>query len=150
MPETSEGARSSETAPKGAVGQRRSLGTGPGRLLVALYGVFTVAAASRAAYQLIAQFDRAPLAYILSAVSAVVYAFILFSLVRGGEGARRAAVVCCALELAGVLGVGTWTLVDRSAFPDATVWSNFGMGYLFIPVFLPVTGLLWLRRARRA
>lgn len=150
MPETSAGARSSEAAPKGATGERRSLGTGPGRLLVALYGVFTVAAASRAAYQLIAQFDRAPLAYILSAVSAVVYAFILFSLVRGGEGARRAAVVCCALELAGVLGVGTWTLVDRSAFPDATVWSDFGMGYLFIPVFLPVTGLLWLRRARRA
>ncbi|CAM5297550.1 Integral membrane protein OS=Streptomyces rimosus subsp. rimosus (strain ATCC / DSM 40260 /JCM 4667 / NRRL 2234) OX=1265868 GN=SRIM_007110 PE=4 SV=1 [Streptomyces rimosus subsp. rimosus] len=118
---------------------------------MALYGaLFTVAAASRAAYQLNAQFDRAPLAYILSAVSAVVYAFILFSLVRGGEGARRAAVVCCALELIGVLGVGTWTLVDRSAFPDATVWSDFGMGYLFIPVFLPVTGLLWLRRARRA
>ncbi|MEU7148947.1 hypothetical protein [Streptomyces sp. NPDC045470] len=150
MPETSAGARPSEAAPKGSTGERRSLGTGPGRLLVALYGVFTVAAASRAAYQLIAQFDRAPLAYILSAVSAVVYAFILFSLVRGGEGARRAAVVCCALELLGVLGVGTWTLVDRSAFPDATVWSNFGMGYLFIPIFLPVTGLLWLRRARRA
>lgn len=147
MPETSAGPRAPETAADGA---RRSLGTGPGRLLVALYGVFTVAAASRAAYQLIAQFDRAPLAYVLSAVSAVVYAFILFSLVRGGEGARRAAVVCCALELAGVLGVGTWTLVDRSAFPDATVWSDFGMGYLFIPVFLPVTGLLWLRRARRA
>ncbi|MEN2417943.1 hypothetical protein AABB02_07550 [Streptomyces rimosus] len=147
MPETSAGSRTPETA---AGGTRRSLGTGPGRLLVALYGVFTVAAASRAAYQLIAQFDRAPLAYILSAVSAVVYAFILFSLVRGGEGARRAAVVCCALELIGVLGVGTWTLVDRSAFPDATVWSDFGMGYLFIPVFLPVTGLLWLRRARRA
>lgn len=150
MPETSAGARSSGAAPKGSTGGRRSLGTGPGRLLVALYGVFTVAAASRAAYQLIAQFDRAPLAYILSAVSAVVYAFILFSLVRGGEGARRAAVVCCALELLGVLGVGTWTLVDRSAFPDATVWSDYGMGYLFIPVFLPVTGLLWLRRARRA
>ncbi|MFH8345448.1 hypothetical protein [Streptomyces sp. NPDC018045] len=150
MPETSAGARSSEAVPQGAAGKRRSLGTGPGRLLVALYGVFTVAAASRAAYQLIAQFDRAPLAYILSAVSAVVYAFILFSLVRGGEGARRAAVVCCALELAGVLGVGTWTLVDHSAFPDATVWSDYGMGYLFIPVFLPVTGLLWLRRARRA
>ncbi|MFH9422118.1 hypothetical protein [Streptomyces sp. NPDC017529] len=147
MPETSAGSRAPEAAADGA---RRSLGTGPGRLLVALYGVFTVAAASRAAYQLIAQFDRAPLAYVLSAVSAVVYAFILFSLVRGGEGARRAAVVCCALELAGVLGVGTWTLVDRSAFPDATVWSDFGMGYLFIPVFLPVTGLLWLRRARRA
>ncbi|MGW1835261.1 hypothetical protein [Streptomyces sp. BBFR2] len=129
---------------------RRSLGTGPGRLLVALYGIFTVAAASRSLYQLIAQFHVAPLAYSLSAVSAVVYGFITFSLVRGGEGARRAALVCCALELLGVLGVGTWTLADPAAFPDATVWSDYGMGYLFIPVILPVTGLLWLRRSRTA
>ncbi|GAA3194938.1 MULTISPECIES: hypothetical protein [Streptomyces] len=129
---------------------RRSLGTGPGRLLVALYGIFTVAAASRSLYQLIAQFHVAPLAYTLSAVSAVVYGFITFSLVRGGEGARLVALVCCALELLGVLGIGTWTLADPSAFPDATVWSDYGMGYLFIPVILPVTGLLWLRRSRTA
>nr|WP_260867474.1 hypothetical protein [Streptomyces sp. SAJ15] len=118
-------------------------------MLVTLYGVFTVAAASRSIYQLIAQYEEAPLAYVLSAVSAAVYAFITLSLVRGGEGARRVAVVCCAAELIGVLTVGTWTLLDRSAFPDETVWSDYGMGYLFIPIFLPVTGLIWLRKARR-
>ncbi|MEU8684420.1 hypothetical protein [Streptomyces sp. NPDC048611] len=147
MPETAKTTRATGAAESGATA-RRSLGTGPGRLLVALYGIFTVAAASRSLYQLLAQFDRAPLAYSLSAVSAVVYGFITFSLVRGGEGARRAALVCCALELLGVFGIGTWTLLDPSAFPDATVWSDYGMGYLFIPVVLPVTGLLWLRRAR--
>ncbi|WP_415925372.1 hypothetical protein [Streptomyces sp. ME19-01-6] len=132
-------------------GQARptGLGQGPGRLLVMLYGVFTVAAASRSIYQLAAQYHEAPLAYILSAVSAVVYAFITVSLVRGGEGARKAAFVCCAAELLGVLTIGTWTLADRSAFPDQTVWSDYGMGYLFIPVFLPVTGLIWLRKARQ-
>ncbi|KUJ66650.1 hypothetical protein ACZ90_34985 [Streptomyces albus subsp. albus] len=121
---------------------------GPGRLLVMLYGVFTVAAASRSIYQLIAQYEKAPLAYALSAVSAAVYAFITVSLVRGGEGARKAALVCCAAELLGVLTVGTWALLDKSAFPDETVWSYYGRGYLFIPILLPVTGLLWLRRAR--
>ncbi|MFJ9850984.1 hypothetical protein [Streptomyces sp. NPDC101150] len=137
------------TAPEAsAPPARRSLGTGPGRLLVTVYGVFTVAAASRSLFQLIAQFHVAPLAYILSAVSAVVYGFILFSLVRGGEGARKAAVVSCALELIGVLGIGTWTLVDPAAFADATVWSDYGMDYLFIPVALPVTGMMWLRRSR--
>ncbi|TJZ41912.1 hypothetical protein FCH28_35950 [Streptomyces piniterrae] len=146
MPETPATTAADATA--GATPAKRSLGSGPGRLLVTLYGVFTVAAASRSAYQVIAQFDLAPLAYSLSAVSAVVYGFITFSLVRGGEGARRAAFACCALELLGVLGIGTWTLVDRSAFPDATVWSDYGMGYLFIPILLPVTGLIWLRRAR--
>ncbi|MEU1308550.1 hypothetical protein ABZ419_06610 [Streptomyces cinnamoneus] len=125
------------------------MGQGPGRLLVWLYGVFTVAAASRSIVQMIVGFGRAPLAYVLSAAAALVYAFITYSLVRGGEQARRAALVCCAAELAGVVVVGTWTLVEPSAFPDATVWSDYGMGYLFIPVILPLTAMAWLRRTER-
>jgi hypothetical protein len=39
------------------------------------------------------------------------------------------------------------TVADSSAFPDATVWSDFGYGYVFLPLILPVTGLLWLRTA---
>ncbi|MFI1251308.1 hypothetical protein ACH4TY_32125 [Streptomyces anulatus] len=124
------------------------LGTGPGRVLVWFYGVFTVAAASRTIVEMVRGFDRAPLAYTLSAFAALVYGFITYSLVRGGEKARRAALVCCAAELIGVLAVGAWTLVEPAAFPDSTVWSDFGMGYLFIPVILPVTGMIWLRRAR--
>ncbi|URN17976.1 MULTISPECIES: hypothetical protein [Streptomyces] len=122
---------------------------GPGMLLVWLYGVMSVGAVSRSAYQFATEFDRAPLAYSLSAVAAVVYVFITYTLVRGGETARRAALVCCAVELVGVLVVGTWTLLDPAAFPDSTVWSQFGYGYVFIPVLLPVTGILWLRRAHR-
>ncbi|MDT0345599.1 hypothetical protein RM590_23825 [Streptomyces sp. DSM 44938] len=129
-------------------GRGPNLRQGPGRLLVTLYGVFTVGATSRSVYQLSTRFDEAPLAYVLSAVAAIVYAFITLSLVRGGEAARRLALVACAAELAGVLTVGTWTLVEPSAFPDATVWSDYGMGYLFLPLVLPVTGLLWLRRTR--
>jgi len=121
---------------------------GPGIVLVWLYGVMVVGAVSRSVYQIATEFDRAPLAYALSAVAGVVYGFITYTLVRGGEKARRAAMVCCAAELAGVLVVGTWTLVEPSAFPDATVWSDFGMGYLFIPVILPVSALFWLRAAR--
>ncbi|MFF3761649.1 hypothetical protein [Streptomyces sp. NPDC002185] len=124
--------------------------TGPGMLLVWLYGVMSVGAVSRSIYQIATEFDRAPLAYSLSAVAAVVYVFITYTLVRGGEKARRAALVCCAAELAGVLIVGTWTLVEPSAFPDATVWSDFGYGYVFIPVLLPLTGIWWLRRAAKA
>ncbi|CAM5595286.1 hypothetical protein [Streptomyces pilosus] len=121
---------------------------GPGLLLVWLYGVMVVGAVSRSAYQIATEFDRAPLAYTLSALAGVVYGFITYTLVRGGETARRAALVCCAAELVGVLTVGTWTLVDPSAFPDATVWSDYGMGYLFIPVLLPLTAVYWLRTAR--
>ncbi|MEV4339169.1 hypothetical protein [Streptomyces sp. NPDC049590] len=121
--------------------------SGPGMLLVWFYGVMVVGALSRSAYQIATEFDRAPLAYALSAVAGVVYAFITYTLVRGGETARRAALVCCAAELAGVLIVGTWTLAEPSAFPDATVWSEYGMGYVFIPVLLPLSAMYWLRKA---
>jgi hypothetical protein len=127
---------------------RRRLISGPGTLLVWLYGVMVVGAVSRSAYQIATEFDRAPLAYTLSAVAGVVYGFITYSLVRGGETARKAALACCVAELVGVLTVGTWTLVEPSAFPDATVWSDFGMGYLFIPILLPVSAIYWLRRSR--
>ncbi|GGX27576.1 hypothetical protein GCM10010297_56460 [Streptomyces malachitofuscus] len=128
--------------------QRTRLIGGPGLLLVWLYGVMVVGAVSRSVYQIATEFDRAPLAYTLSALAGVVYGFITYTLVRGGETARRAALVCCAAELVGVLTVGTWTLVEPSAFPDATVWSDYGMGYLFIPVLLPLTAVYWLRKAR--
>ncbi len=127
---------------------RQRLISGPGTLLVWLYGVMVVGAVSRSAYQIATEFDRAPLAYSLSAVAGLVYGFITYSLVRGGETARRAALVCCVAELVGVLTVGTWTLVEPSAFPDATVWSDFGMGYLFIPVLLPLSAIYWLRASR--
>ena len=118
---------------------------GPGRVLVAVYGVFALAAGARAAVQLATQFDEAPLAYLLSAVAAVVYVVATVGLARGGRGGRRTAVLACSVELAGVLVVGTLSLVDRPAFPDSTVWSGYGSGYGFIPLALPVLGLLWLR-----
>ncbi|WP_224058905.1 hypothetical protein [Streptomyces kanamyceticus] len=129
---------------------RQKLISGPGILLVWLYGVMVVGAVSRSAVQISTDFHKAPLAYSLSALAGLVYGFITYSLVRGGDTARRAALVCCAAELVGVLAVGAWTLAEPSAFPDATVWSDFGMGYLFIPVILPVTAIFWLSKARRA
>jgi hypothetical protein len=118
---------------------------GPGRVLVALYGLFAVAAGARAGVQLATRFSEAPVAYLLSALAAVVYLVATVGLVRGGTGGRRTALVACSVELVGVLVVGTLSLTDRAAFPDATVWSVYGKGYGFVPLVLPVLGLLWLR-----
>jgi cytochrome bd-type quinol oxidase subunit 2 len=123
---------------------------GPGRVLVAVYGVFALAAGARAAVQLSTRFSDAPVAYLLSALAAAVYLVATVALARGGRGGRRTALVACSVELAGVLVVGTLSLLDRAAFPDETVWSAYGRGYLFIPLVLPVLGLLWLRRQERA
>lgn len=124
----------------------RHTGTGPGRVLVGLYAVWTVAAASRSAVQISTRLDDAPAAYTLSAVAAAVYAVMMVALARDGRTARRTAWAGALFELAGVLVVGTVSLLVPDAFPDATVWSDFGAGYLFIPLALPVAGLLWLRR----
>lgn len=123
----------------------RPTASGPGRLLVLVYGVFALSATARAGYQLATQFSEAPVAYLLSAFAAVVYIVATVSLARSGPRARRVAVVACSVELLGVLTVGALSLLAPSEFPDATVWSGFGEGYGFVPLVLPVLGLLWLR-----
>jgi hypothetical protein len=123
---------------------------GPGRLLIAVYALFALAATARSAVQIATRFDRAPLAYLLSAVAAVVYIVATVCFVRGSGTSRRIAVISCSVELIGVLVVGTASVLVPSAFPDATVWSLFGDGYGFVPVVLPVLGLLWIRRTGRA
>ena len=123
--------------------------SGPARVLVAVYAVFALAAGARAAVQLSTRFHEAPLAYLLSALAAVVYIVATVGLARGGRGGRRAAFVAITTELIGVLVVGTLSLVDRAAFPDETVWSGYGRGYGFVPLVLPVLGLLLLRRQAR-
>ena len=124
----------------------RATNAGPGRLLIGVYSLFAVAAGARATVQIATRFDDAPVAYTLSAVAAVIYLVAAVGLARGGAGGRRLAFTCCAVELVGVLAVGTASLIWPEAFPDATVWSLYGVGYGFVPLVLPVLGLLWLRR----
>jgi hypothetical protein len=119
-------------------------GAGPGRVLVAVYGFFALAAGARAGWQLATEFDEAPVAYLLSALAAAIYLVAAIALARG---AWRVALGCCTIELVGVLAVGTASLVMTDTFPRATVWSMYGIGYAFVPLILPVLGLLWLRRA---
>ncbi|MCW2580105.1 MAG: putative integral rane protein [Blastococcus sp.] len=121
--------------------------SGAGRALVAVYGTFALAAGARAAVQLSTRFSEAPVAYLLSALAAVVYVVATVGFVRGGPGGRLTALLAVSVELAGVLVVGTLSLADPAAFPDETVWSAYGRGYLFIPLVLPVLGLLLLRRS---
>ena len=135
--------------PEAPASQPDSTRTGPGRLLVAIYALFALAASARAGVQIATKFSHAPVAYLLSAFAAVVYILATVTLTVGNPTARRIAVLSCSTELAGVLAVGTWSLADRAMFPDATVWSSYGSGYGFVPLVLPVFGLLWLRRLAR-
>lgn len=123
--------------------------SGPGRVLIAVYAVFAVGATSRSAVQIGTRFDEAPIPYLLSAFAAVVYVLATVFLALGSRTSRLLATISCTVELLGVLVVGAISLLMPEAFPDTTVWSFFGAGYLFIPLVLPVLGLLWLRKTAR-
>jgi uncharacterized membrane protein len=121
---------------------------GPGRILIAVYGVFALAATARAGVQIATKFSDAPIAYVLSAVAAIIYCAATFALAKATNVSRKVATTAIAIELLGVLTIGAFSYAVPDDFPDATVWSHFGQGYGFVPVVLPVLGLLWLRRTR--
>lgn len=118
---------------------------GFGRALVAVYAVFALAASARSIYQLVTKASEAPVAYSLSALAGVVYVAATYAL---ATDRRRLAGLTIGFELVGVLGVGLLTILDPELFPEATVWSDFGAGYGFVPLVLPVVGLWWLHRTR--
>ncbi|KRE59271.1 hypothetical protein ASG92_05380 [Arthrobacter sp. Soil736] len=124
--------------------------TGPGRLLIAVYAVFAISATARAGYQILTKFSEAPLAYVLSAFAALVYVVATVSLAKAGRTWFKVSVIAVLVELIGVLVVGALSVFDAVQFPHETVWSLFGRGYAFIPLILPVLGLIWLYRRRPA
>jgi hypothetical protein len=125
-----------------------AINTGPGRVLLFVYGVFALSASARAGVQIATKFAEAPLAYLLSALAAVIYIAATVGLAIGGRRGRLIALTSCSIELVGVLVVGTLSLSDSAAFPDATVWSDYGSGYGYVPLVLPMVGLWWLWRHR--
>lgn len=117
------------------------------RTVVALYSVLTLAALGRSSYQILTKFDEAPLAYGLSGLAALVYVVATITVARSRHPRSRAiALGAIGFELAGVLGIGVLSVIRPELFPDATVWSQFGAGYAFIPLLLPVIGMWWLVR----
>lgn len=118
---------------------------GIGRVLVIVYLVMALGATGRSFVQIARAFDQAPLAYTLSAVSAVVYIVATLALILSGRpGWYRVAWVAIGFELIGVLLIGTLSLTHPALFQHPTVWSQFGLGYVLIPLFLPMAGLWWL------
>jgi hypothetical protein len=121
--------------------------TGPGRLLIAIYAIFALAATARSLYQLGTKFNDAPLAYSLSALSAVVYIVATVALARN---LNKLATYALVFELIGVLVVGSLSIALPADFRHATVWSLYGAGYACVPLLLPIWGLWWLRKSKRA
>jgi hypothetical protein len=118
--------------------------SGPHLVLLAVYALFILASGSRAVVQLATHFDEAPIAYLLSLVAALTYVAGWFAIRRAAHGRPAFARVMLWVELSGVVVIGTLSLVERDWFPDASVWSDYGSGYGWVPAILPIAGLLWL------
>jgi hypothetical protein len=118
--------------------------TGFGRILVFVYGVFALAATARALVQLATEASKAPVAYSLSLFSGIVYIVATWAL---ATDRRRVAMLTIGVELTGVLVIGS--LSHPSDIDRASVWSDYGNGYGFVPLVLPFLGLWWLWRIGR-
>ncbi len=119
--------------------------TGVGGVLVVVYGIMALAATGRSFVQIVREFDAAPLAYSLSALSAVVYIVATLALLFS-QSPRWYVLAWLAIvfEVTGVLVVGTLSLTHPDLFQHPTVWSRYGDGYLFVPLVLPFLGMWWL------
>ncbi|HEY9521601.1 MAG TPA: hypothetical protein VIR33_00050 [Thermopolyspora sp.] len=127
-----------------------SRAVGVGRVLIIVYAVLALGATARSAVQIITEFEVAPVAYLLSALSGVVYILATVALLGRGQRWYLIAWITIAFEMLGVLVVGLLSVFDSQLFPANTVWSFFGIGYGFIPLVLPVLGMLWLYHLRPA
>ena len=126
---------------------KRTLGVG--RLLIVFYAVFAVSSTARASFQILTKFEQAPLAYSLSLLSALVYILATISLAKAGKRWKQVALASVIFELAGVISVGALSFVAPELFAHPSVWSGFGSGYGYIPLVLPILGLLWIRKTQR-
>ena len=68
------------------VTQKSTRAVGLGRVLIAVYALLALAATGRSVFQISTQFGEAPLAYTLSALSAVVYIVATVALIGRGQG----------------------------------------------------------------
>lgn len=136
-----------------------SRAVGVGRVLVTVYGILALAATGRSVFQIIDRFSEAPVAFTLSAISALVYIVATVALLMPGDAWYRVAWYTIGFELFGVLVVGTISLAAPAVLGldsvnpfgrESTVWSAYGAGYLLVPLVLPVLGMLWLYRRRPA
>lgn len=114
--------------------------------LVVAYAVLALAALGRSSYQIATKLSEAPLPYLVSGLSAALYAVIALALVKRWAGV---ALVGTAIELAGVLLVGTLGYIEPTWWPDETVWTGYGSAYGWFPLILPTVALVLLVKERR-
>lgn len=108
--------------------------------MAALYAFWAVAVCSRALWQY-GTLSPVALPTHLSALAGLLYVAIAYWAWQGHIRALRVGLI---IECVGVIAVSSYE--QFVPLPYASAWSHWGAGYLFIPLVLPVIGIVRTRR----
>jgi hypothetical protein len=111
--------------------------------LTALYAFWALAVCSRVGWQYVTRIGNHVPTH-LSAITGILYIMIAYWAWQGRSKSLQWGLV---IELIGVVVVGTYERFFP--FGYATAWSQYGAGYLYMPLLLPLVGIVIIWRNER-
>lgn len=135
--------RAAETEPRPAT-DNRGASYGGGRVVMAVFWVFAIYFTYTSFVDFVT-FSNQPIGpRVLSLIAALGYVLIAAAITHNGRRMRIIGWTALLVELAGVLSTGIIGLGVADIGAIRNTWANFGAGYYYAPLILPVIGLVWI------
>ncbi len=128
----------------GAVADTRGPARGWGRLVMVLYWVLAAATTGPALWLLIRQSEYPVGPRLVALLAGLVYVAAAIGITHNGTKMRRLAWTANITALVGPVVVGLWELGSSPTPRTLSAWSNFGVDYFYLPLVVPIIGILWL------
>ena len=135
--------RAPETGPRPAT-DNRSTSYGGGRVVMAVFWVFAIYFTYTSFVDFV-NFSSQPIGpRVLSLIAALGYVLIATAITHNGRRMRIIGWTALLVELAGALSTGIIGLGVADIGAIRNMWANFGAGYYYAPLILPVIGMVWI------
>lgn len=120
----------------------RSLGLG--RIVLAVYWIFGLVTSAIAVVDLVNHGQGALGPRFVSLLGGLVYLVAAAALTHNGRRMRVVGWSCVVVELLGPIIVGLVGLGIPEVSGARSVWADFGADFWYLPIAIPVVGLVWL------